>query len=278
MKTWAAAVSPPGVAAAAVGAVLAWRGDRSRAAGLVLGAAMAGPLFVIVARLDTSNWVACTALEPAFLLPAMSAAVFAGEAVARLKAAAPWTWGILAAGALVFRSPFPERRDDFLAHDYARNLRRAVPPGGRLLAGGDTALFGMRWLELTEPRAPGREVSGAAMIDEKAWLGAGARRGDDFVTGFVPRTLRPESLFPEGLVQRVASRPRPAAAIVVLRRPRGWARNESYVRDAKLSYAFAAWSSARLLEARGLSPSPVLDMSAAAMDPEDYQLESFTGP
>lgn len=282
LKTWAEAVSLPAAAAAAVGWFWAWREDRARALGLLIGAAGAGPLFIVLSRFDLSSWIARSVLEPAFLLPALVAAVFAGEGVARLGPRAPWACGCLAIGALALRAPIPERRDDFLAYDYARNLRRAVPPGGALLAGGDSALFGLRWLALTAPQAPARLVAGAGLTDGRAWLTERIGQADVFVSGVGLGDLKKlglGALTPEGLVQRVGARPIPGArrpsraAPIILRRPRGWLRDESYARDAKLSYAYAFWVSARLLEAQGFVPPEVLDLTAVSLDPEDYQLE-----
>lgn len=266
----ALAVTVPAAAAAAYGAFSSWREDRGRAAGLLLAALLGGPLFVVLASFDISNWVARSVLEPAFLIPALAAAVFAGAAVSRLGRFAPAGLA-LAAAALLLRSPVPERRDDFLAHDYARNLRRAVPPGGALLAGGDTALFGLRWLEAISPRSAPLDLAGAGLVEPRAWLGARAGRPDVFVAGLPPGELSFVSPSPEGLVMRVG--PGGALAPVVLRRSASWRRDESYARDAKLSYAFASWAAARLLEKRGEPAPETLDLAAAAYDPEDFRLE-----
>jgi hypothetical protein len=270
LKTWSLFVSVPAAVAAAYGAFVSWSEDRDRAAGLLLAALLSGPLFIIMASFDVSNWVARSVLEPAFMIPALAAAAFAGAAVSRLGRFAPAGLA-LAAAALLLRDPVPERRDDFLAHDYVRNLRRAVPPGGNLLVSGDTALFGLRWLELTTPRTSALDMAGAGLTDARSWLAARAGRPAVFVVGLAPGALPPAALTPEGLVQR-AGKPGPVAP-VVLRRSRSWRRDESYARDAKLSYAFAAWSSARLLEARGERPPETLDLTAVALDPEDYHLE-----
>ena len=277
LKAAAESVSWPCAAVAAAGAVLAWRRDRARAAALLLGAALTGPLFAVLSRFDASSWVARSVLEPSLLVPALTAAAFAGEAVAALGPRAPAAAAALAACALFVRAtPAPERRDDFLALDYARNLRRAVPPGSALLAGGDTALFGLRWLDLTEPRAA-REVAGAGLVDAAGWLAA---RPGAFVSGLPPETLaaagfgaKGKPIAPEGLVARTGARPGAWGPPVVLRRSASWARDESYARDAKLAYAFAAWSTARLLEAQGSAAPDALDLAAAAFDPEDYRLE-----
>lgn len=270
LKEWALAVSVPAGAAAVYGAFASWRDDRHRAAGLLLAALLCGPLFIVLASFDASNWVARSVLEPAFLIPALAAAYFCGVAASRLGRFAP-LGAVLAAAALLLRAPAPERRDDFLAYDYVRNLRRAVPPGGALLASGDTALFGLRWLEEVSPRVSALDLSGAGLVDPRPWLAARTGRPDVFVSGLAPGALPPSALTPEGLVQRAGGEG--SVAPVVLRRSRSWLRDESYGRDAKLSYAFAAWSSARLLEARGKQAPETLDLTAAALDPDDYRLE-----
>ncbi|HXT01080.1 MAG TPA: DUF2723 domain-containing protein [Elusimicrobiota bacterium] len=271
-------------AASAVGMALAWRTDGARTKALLLGAVLTGPAFLILTRFDPSNWVARSVLEPAFLLPALVAAAFAGEAVGALtrRGTALGAAAALALPgfALAARSPWPEHRDDFLAYDYVRDLRRAVPPGGSLLAAGDTASFGLRWLALAEPEDRAREVAPSRLVDARAWLAERAGRGDVFVTGLGLDDLRAlglpsqdQPLAPEGLVARVGRRPPAPAPLSVLRRPRAWTRDESYARDEKLSYAFASWLSARLLEAQGLTPPETLDLAAAADDPEDYRLQ-----
>ena len=270
LKAWALAVTLPAMAAAAYGAFVSWREDRDRAGGFLVGALASGPLFVVMASFDTMNWVARSVLEPAFLVPALIASVFAGAAVSRLGRFAPAGLALVAAACLL-RTPIPERRDDFLAHDYVRNLRRAVPPGGALLASGDTALFGLRWLEATAPRERPLDLAGAGLVDARAWLAARTGRADVFTTGLAPGALPPAALTSEGLVQRAGAAHAPAP--LILRRSASWRRDDSYARDAKLSYAFAAWSSARLLEAKGITPPESLDLTAVAFDPEDYRLE-----
>lgn len=262
LKAWALAVGIPVAAAAAYGA---WKSERRRASALLLGALASGPLFVVLSGFDPANWVARSVLEPAFLVPAIATALFAAEA-------APVAALALAASFLLPRSPVPERRDDFLAYDYARNLRRAVPPGASLLAGGDTALFAVRWLDAVSPRAEPVEIAGAGLTSRPSgWVEARAKESDVFVSGLPADPALIPRLSPEGLVQRYGAPRHPAP--VVLRRSSSWRRDESYARDAKLSYAFAAWSAARLLEARGVRPPEVLDLAAAALDPEDYRLE-----
>ena len=279
----ARAVSWPAAAAAAAGAALAWRADRRRAQGWLLGALCAGPVFIVLTRVDPADWVARSVLEPAFLLPALVLAAFAGEAVGALARRRPALGAaaglVLAASTLALRAPLPDHRDDFLAYDYARDLRRAVPPGAALLAAGDTASFGLRWLDLVAPRLPKIDVGSAGVVDAAAWLAARAGRADVYVSGLGPRELRAlglpgpgRPLVPQGLVQSVGGLQ--AGPPQAPRRPRAWGGGDSYVRDVQLCYGFSSWLAARLLEGQGAPPSATegYDLTAVAADPADYGL------
>ncbi|MDE2144117.1 MAG: hypothetical protein KGJ84_17045, partial [Elusimicrobia bacterium] len=105
-------------------------------------------------------------------------------------------------------------------------------------------------------------------------------RGDVSVTGIGPADLKVlglpspgTPLAPAGLVQRVGVRPPAPLPLTVLREPRAWRRGDSYAADERLSYAFASWVSARLLEAQGIVPPEALDLTAVRDDPEDYRLQ-----
>lgn len=282
LRASAEALSWPAALAALAGIAAAWRSERGRAAAWLTGAAAAGPLFVLLSRFDPGNWVARSVLEPAFLLPTAVLAAFAGEAIgawARRRAVFGVAAAVVLFAAGAARRPLPEHRDDFLAFDYVRDLRRDVPPGGALLAGGDTASFGLHWMSLVSPEPRPREIAPAGLVDGRAWLAARAGRPDVFLTGLGPSDLRAlglpsvdRPLAPEGLVQRLGARSGPAP-LSVLRRPRAWERNESYARDEKLAYAFASWISARLIQAQGGRPPESLDLSAADLDPDDYRLQ-----
>lgn len=279
-RATALAVSWPAALAAIVGAGLAWRADRARAQGWML-AGLGGALFILLSRFDPGNPVAREILEPALLLPCLAAAAFAGETLGALstRPAAAAAAG-LAASALFLHGPPHEHRDDFLAYDYVRDLRRAVPPGGALLMSGDTTSFGLRWLSLLSPEAVPRETADAPLVDGRAWLAARAGRRDLFVTGIGIADMKtlglpsPEvPVSPEGLVQRVGAKPPTPAPLSVLRRPRGWGGDDSYVHNVKLSYGYASWAAARLLEAQDLTPPESYDLTAVTVDPADYSLE-----
>lgn len=275
------ALSWPAAALAAVGAAVAWSRERVRAGALLVGLACAGPLFVALARVDPADWVARSILEPAFLLPALAAAAFVGDAVGALSRRSAALGAAVAVSVAIVpaRGAWGEHRDDYLAYDYLRDLRRAVPPGGALLAGGDTASFGLRWLELTNPESPARVVTPAELGGAAEWRAATADRRDAFVAGVGIEELRALGIgaagtpaSPEGLVLRVGALPPTPSAPTVLRRARAWERGESYARDARLSRAYAAWLAARLLEGQGRTAPETLDLTAASDDPDDYRL------
>ena len=279
----AEAVSWPAALAALAGGAFCWRVERRRFFGLAL-VGLGGALFILLSRFDSSDWVAREVLEPAFVLPTLALAIFFGEVFSEESLpswAAPGA-AALAAALFLGRAGLREHRDDFLAYDYVRDLRRAVPPGASLLLAGDTTSFGLRWLGLFSPESIPRETADAPLIDAKAWLQAREGRGDFYVTGLGLDFLRglglaapSRPLAPEGLVQRVGSWTSPALPPSVLRRPRAWARDDSYARNVRISYAFSSWLAARLLQERGAPEGDfvALDLSAVILDPQDYWLE-----
>jgi hypothetical protein len=124
---------------------------------------------------------------------------------------------------------------------------------------------------LISPRPPALDLTGAGLADARVWLATHGGASAAFVVGLAPGILPVTALTPEGLVQRVGTARAPAP--LILRRSQSWRRDDSYGRDAKLSYAFAAWSSARLIEARGFVAPEALDLTAVALDPGDYRLD-----
>ncbi len=272
LRHFAAGLAVPATGLAVLGAWRAWREDRTRLLALLAGAG-GSVVFLLLTRFDVAGWAARSALEPVFLLPAFVVALLAGEAVALLpRAAAPLAAVALAAFA-AWR-PAPSHRADFLAYDYARDLRRAVPPGGFLLASGDTASFALTYDALARPL--GFELGSSRLVDGRAWLAQRRVRGPLYTTGMGLEELgglglEPKALAPAGLVQSVDGTT--ADPILVLRRTRTWETSDSYSKDVLLSYAFASYISARLLEARGRDPGAALDLTAVLLDPEDYRWE-----
>jgi hypothetical protein len=228
-----------------------------------------GLAFLLLTRFDVTSWAARSALEPAFLGPAVITAALAGASFAFFP---PRAHPILLVPLLIVAVlPFqPGHRADFLAYDYARDLRRAVAPGGALLASGDTASFALAYDALREPL--GFELGHARLVDGPAWLAARRAKplhatgmGLDDLAGL---GFDAKSLHANGLVQSQT----PAPALLALRRSAAWEDADSYSKDVLLSYAFASYISARLSEARG-QPDPGADLLAVLLDPEDYRWE-----
>lgn len=255
------------------------RERRELAAGLGLIFFFFGPVYFLMTRFDVSGWVARSVLETAFLIPAMAvcaaaAAAFGSRRLDRRPALAALVALAAAGGVAWNQASLMDHRDDFSAWDYGKDLRRVLPPGSTAAAGGDTAHFVTAYLELVLPGPAPRRL--LAFLD--------ARQAKlDYVLGLSRERIEQLGLSgrlqPAGLVQKVvvgkldfskASRP---WELSVLRRGGALRRQESYARDVLLSYAFAHYLSARLLETSGHRDAALWhDLRAAALDPEDYQL------
>lgn len=258
-----------------------------------LGLAAFGPLFFLMTRFDVSGWVAQSILETAFVAPTLFLCLLAGLGLTRLGK--PGAYVALAAGLwpLGLHAGRLEHRRDFSAYDYVKDLRRFLPPDSAAVVRGDSALFGLRYLDLARPQAPGRLILSEREFAgdparARAWLGSRAQSGRVFVLGLPLETLEswglagnPLHVRPRALAQEVASpgssgRPAPpdeAWALSVLRRPRSFAARESYAHDIRLAYAFAHYLSGRLAEPRESAAADWHYQWAAALDPEDYEVE-----
>lgn len=272
---------------------------RSRLAfAALLGLACFGPVFFLMTRFEVSGWVAQSVLESAFVAPTLFLCLLAGLGLSRLGG--PAAFLALGAGlwACARHAPGLDHRHDYSAYDYAKDLRRLLPPDGAAVVQGDSALFGLRYLERVRPGGQRllyseREFA-AAPARAKAWLGAQARLRRVFVVGSPLETLASWGLTGElfqvrssGLVQEVLgprapeapARPEQDWALSVLRRPRSFSAGESYAHDIRLAYAFSHYLSGQLVESRGApwaSAPFAADWHyrwAAVLDPEDYEVE-----
>ncbi|MCX5795732.1 MAG: DUF2723 domain-containing protein [Elusimicrobia bacterium] len=271
-------MSPVVLGLAALGAWQAWRISRRFAAGLLLVFLGFGPAFFLATRFDLSGWVARTVMESALVAPAVVVCLCSGFGLAwlmRRKQAAGLLLGAAAvAGSLWQNAADCCHRDDFSAYDYAKDLRRALPPGSTAVVGGDTALYASRYLDLAHPDGQGRRL----VFYKDAQPGVRPR----FVLGLSLANLAAmgmsqESLHPAGLVQS-AEPQGPAWEFSALRRGQALQREESYVRDILLSYAFAHYLDGTLRDARR-DPGAQRDyVTAAALDPEDYRLQVEPAP
>jgi hypothetical protein len=268
--------SPVALGLAALGVVELWRRDRRCAAGLLVIFLCFGPAFFLATRFDLSGWVARTVMESALVAPVVVVCLWAGFGLSWARRRQE-PIGILLAAAVVFGSLWQSgatacHRDDFSAYDYVKDLRRALPPGSTAVAGGDTALYASRYFDLAHPDGYSRRL-----IQPQDAL-PGTRSG--YVLGLSLQNLErlglgPERLCAAGLVQAVSPFPAGSSAweFSVLRQGHALRRQESYARDILLSYAFAHYLDGILRQARR-DPGAASDfVTAAALDPEDYQVE-----
>jgi len=268
--------SPVVVGLAVLGAVELARRSRRFAAGLLIIFLGFGPGFFLAARFDLSGWVARSVMESALVAPVVVVCLWAGFGLAWVRRRKEPAGLLLAVAAIVGsfwqNGATASHRDDFSAYDYVRDLRRVLPPGSTTVAGGDTALYASRYLDLAHPDGHGRRL-----ID---FQDASPSTRPGYVLGLSLQNLArmglgPESLSPAGLVQAVGPLRAGSAAweFSVLRRGQALRREESYARDILLSYAFAHYLSGTLRETRH-DPGAARDyVMAAALDPEDYQIE-----
>jgi len=256
--------------------------------GVLLALMALGPAFFLMTRFDLSEWVAKTVLESAFASSLVLICFLggAGFAVVPNRVAVA-----VLAGAVVLL-PFWENfatmnhRDDFSAYDYVSDLRRSLPPGASVLVGGDTALFGLRFLEAWRPRSAGLVLRNSSDDPDIGWPSRELENGRVFALGLPVPVLRQwglvgarAALQPQGLVQEaLLSRPavgaeRTAWALSVLRWGPALSSHESYAHDICLCYAFAHYLSARLEEISGPGEPIEHDRWARLLDPEDYRIE-----
>jgi hypothetical protein len=264
----------------------ALRRDRALGTALLLLSAACGPAYFLATRFDLSEWVARSVLEPSFIPLLIAEGGFAAFGIAVL---ARWGWAppVLAAalaGWGLMNRAADSHREDFSAYDYARDLRRSLPADAAVVAGGDTALFGLRWLEALEPGGP--LIIGAREPDLRARIEAELPRRPVYVLGLPEAALGTLGLLgeagfaaPAGLVQRIfplaarrgAAEDAPGWSVSALR-PGGLGGTDSYAHDIRLAYAFAHYLSGRLAERAGRNPSRDY-VEASVLDPEDYRVD-----
>lgn len=255
--------------------------ERSLGRGAVLGLFFSGPLFFCLSRFDVSGWVARSVLETAFVVPSVLMSLLAGLGLAAVEKKMRWL-GMLLLGLLILlplwnHGPAMNHREDFSAYDYARALRRLIPPGSDAVVRGDTALFSLKYLEALEPQ--GRTIMSELEPGLGSWIQERLARGPVYFTGMPWEKIRELGVTAEplGLVQRSGASSSPDAE-------RGWElsplrpgpallNGESYAHDIRLSYAFAHYLAGQYYEARR-KPAPALAhyQKAAQFAPEDFQL------
>lgn len=273
------AIGLPALALALLGT---WRLRQARSAELAVAVLLiaGGAAFVLYSRFDPSNWVARSVLEPAFLPPALGVALLATHGLAALNRWAPAALLLLVGFPLCAHTPRLNRRGDYAAYDYLRDLERSLPPDAPAVIAGDTALFGLRWRHALRGHRR-NEIISSLEDNIPAWVAARAGRGPVYVTGLPAGGLQaiglePARVAPQGLIQRwgmPAAHPEPWR-FYGLRTSAPFLAGESYAHDVRLSYAFARYLSSELSAARGREAEAATHARwAAALDPEDYRVE-----
>ncbi len=299
------AVGWPVLLLAALGTSEFWTRNRREGAAWAAAFFCAGPVFLLLSRFDPSHWVAASALEPCFLIPVLALCVAAGHGgsflLERIGARGEMTGIFAAVLALALAgwggarsAPRLDRREDFSAYDYSRDLDRSLPPGAALVAGGDTARFGLRYRWLDRGNR-GRLLAGSDGRLGPEWAASQLRARPLFAVGLSARALEgmglwgnPFHLSPEGLVQAVRpvpgwERDRASWERLALRRPPdgGPEGRDSYLRDVLFSYAFAHYLSGQIHEVLAAEGPPYARssrhyMEAGSLDPLEYRVEMET--
>jgi len=286
----------PAALLALIGAWTLWRSDEKWFWGLVLGFLFFGPLYFLATRFSLSQWTVRSVLAPDFIAPSLFLCAFCAFGLERLSRRAPLAaWpvaALLAVWPLAANAAAAVHRSDFSAYDYAMDLRRNVPPGAAAVVGGDTALFGLHYLEMASPESSGRIFVDATGPDLAPKIADWMKNRSVYVTGLSERRLaelglmgNPFSLRPDGLCQKIELSPQRAGysaqrnyfwRFSVQRFAPGGLR-DPYVRDVRLSYGFAHYLSARLLESAGSPGASAQYEAAFAADPGEYRIVLSSG-
>ncbi len=272
-----------------IGFCLAWKNPREKnsAVALLIGLLISGPGFLFLSRMDASNWIAKSALEPVFI-PATF--FLCALAVLGLSAIASKPLRIFFAAGLAlwaFESHFPRlsHRDDFTAEDYVEDLFRLLPPSSAVLARGDTAVFGLKYEEALYPALSSRLIHSDVDLNPAQWLSQASQDHPAFVLGISFPELTslgiptgPNALTPCALVQKISSSAgakipeRNFWALTVLRPSPQLEYPDSYAHDIRKSFALAHAQDSILDAQEYPALSDWNARWAAALDPEDYHL------
>ncbi|MBI5743037.1 MAG: DUF2723 domain-containing protein [Elusimicrobia bacterium] len=152
------------LAFAAVGAWAEWRANRGRFLAFAALLIFPGPVFLFLANMPP-NPHALAIVEPYYLLPDLAVAFWAAAGLcwaarAYPKAAPGVLLAALAAAGLVFLANAygTNRRNLFVAQDYASDVLRGVPPGSVLVAKKDVQLFSLWYLQAVKKLRPDVQV------------------------------------------------------------------------------------------------------------------------
>lgn len=178
-----------GLLASVFGCAAALRGDGRRWLGMAALYWWSGPVFLFMANMPP-NPHALSIVEPHYLLSDIVLVFWAAEGLGlgwdRLRARAPagrWTFA-LAASLLFAAAPLvsgrlaaADRRAHFFSYDFAKNILRAVPVGGTVVAKKDVQLYALWHYQIVQGWRPDVRVVSQGLAGS-AWYQAGWRRLD----------------------------------------------------------------------------------------------------
>jgi tetratricopeptide (TPR) repeat protein len=138
-----------------------WRRKRAIAFSTFLAWVLAGPVFIYLSNMPP-NTHALAILEAHFLLPNLLFMVWVGEGVYYIfgRSTPAWRYAGTGCAALLFCGNlglhFPEldKRVNFVAYDYSKNVLRSVPPASVLVMKKDVQLFSLWNKQLVEHCRP----------------------------------------------------------------------------------------------------------------------------
>ena len=261
--------------------------DKNLADALLIGFLVSGPGFMFLSRMNVSNWIAQSALEPVFIPATFFLCALAALGLSLISSKPLRVFFSLIMAFWAFKAHFPRlsHRDDFSAEDYIENLFRLLPPQSRVLARGDTAVFGLKYEEALDPVLSSRLVHSDVDLSPARWLSRAAQDRPAFVLGISLPELASlkisndaDSIFPYALIQKLSASPgtripeRDLWALTALRPQAQLEYSHSYDHDIRKSFAFAHYQDSILDAQKDPEMSDWNARWAAVLDPEDYHL------
>ncbi len=279
--------SPALVLASLFGYGLFRRQDKNLADALLIGFLISGLGFLFLSRMDVSNWIAQSALEPVFIPATFFLCALAALGLSFISSKPLRVFLSLIMAFWAFKAHFPRlsHRDDFSSEDYIENLFRLLPPQSAVLARGDTAVFGLKYEEALDPSLSNRLIHSDVDLNPSLWLSRVSQDRPAFVLGISLSELSSlkipnagDSLFPYALIQKLRSSPggkiseRNLWSFTALRPQAQLEYSHSYDHDIRKSLAFAHYQDSILDAQTDPTMSDWNARWAAVLDPEDYHL------
>lgn len=281
--------SPLLIPVALLGFWFGWKNpkEKNSALALLIGFLISGPGFLFLSRMETSNWIAQSALEPIFIPATFFLCALAVLGLAMIRSQPLRVFLATGMALWAFESHFPRlsHRDDFSAEDYVEDLFRLLPPSSAVLARGDTAVFGLKYKEALDPMSSSRLIHSDVDLNPTQWLFKASQVRSAFTLGISFSELKslgiaanPKTLSPCALIQKVSSSPgekspeRTFWAMTALRPGSQLGYSNSYAHDIRKSFALAHYQDSLLDAQKDPALSDWNARWAAVLDPEDYHL------